>query len=520
MPRPRSDWPFGAALAACGLAWLWQWVRMAAASDEGAAAWVLPPLLAAYLLLARRRDLPPRAAPGAWRLPAYGAGAGTLVLLLLVRPFLEPFPGWPLGEWTYSLALLGFVLALLILRDGRHRAAALIGPLIVLVAALPWPAFITAGFMGWWRERAAGVLADLLTFAGTPAVADGTVLRLARGTIGIDEACGGIHSLQVAIVLGLALGELQRAAPWRRVNLALASTALALAANFLRLTALALLCARGGTPTVDRWHDTMDLLEFALVLGGLGLLAARRGRTAPGPAANSDPPPGSLLAGSTVPLATLAIILLPLAEIATQAWYRQSDTAAGKPSEWQARLPRDADAYVEEPFTPAMQALLHCDAHAIARWRGPTGAEWAGYVIEWRRGLTAQYVLATHNPDICLPLSGSDLVRRRPPLTIGLGDLALPFEAEEFRNGNSTIYVYFLAWDSTHGEPLAGFRRLDRPPLMDWADRWFEVANGRRSLSARLVTLGIFSAANATEADRAFRAEIGRIVLPAPSSGG
>ena len=180
-----------AALAVCAAAWIFQWVRMElfSGAENG---WLLIPLLSVYFICDRWRDRP-RPQP-ARKVQMRILWASALVVLLLVpwvRLLLQPFPGWPLAEWTYALLLACLALALIAAHEGLHCARHLAWPIVPVFAALPWPAMIGTGLMGRLRVLMASGLAELVSLAGQPAIATGTVIQTGRGLVGIEEACGG-----------------------------------------------------------------------------------------------------------------------------------------------------------------------------------------------------------------------------------------------------------------------------------------------------------------------------------------
>ncbi|HEX3728591.1 MAG TPA: exosortase/archaeosortase family protein, partial [Opitutaceae bacterium] len=424
--------------------------------------------------------------------------------------FLEPFPGWPLGGWAYAAGLAVLAMALVARSAGRGAARGLLGPIAFLMAALPWPAFVATGLMGRLREGMAAGLAELFTMLGQPAVANGTVLQIGRGAVGIDEACGGIRSLQAAVLLALAIGELQEATGRRRIRLLAAGMTLAFIANTLRLAALTEICAWAGTNGVERWHDGMGLLEFAVVLLGLGVLAWRGVSAAAAPARTEVPVAAPKLPRGLV-LAACALVLLPLSEVTVRIWFHRGGASA-RASGWSAELPDELPSFVADSWTPSMQALLGCDGHQLGHWRDAEGRFRAGYMIDWSRGRDAPYTLSLHNPDVCLPLSGLKRIGLRPGLAIEVDGERLPFAAEEFLAPNGKLTVYTLAWNVTAGIPLGGVNAEGSPTALNWPARWREVAAGRRAVAVRELVLAIFGAPDAVAADRSFRREIAGIV--------
>lgn len=532
-PASRSSALPRAAIALASAAWLFQWVRMWLASGDPVLPWLFPPIIAAYLAWERRSRRDEAAVsrqtqssndlgspglgscdnacrPSGWRVAL--AGAMGLTFALFARPWLEPFPGWPLAEWTEAGGLTLLILALLAGSRGTAAARHWAPILVFALAALPWPAFITHGALGALREGTASALAESFTFFGLPAVADGTLLRIGTGTIGIEEACGGIRSLQFGVLLALAIGILRHDSAKRLARLVAAAIVLALVANALRLATLTAICGKAGIVAVERWHDPVAAGEYLAVLGGLALLALRaRPPAAASGEGEADSLPGPAPAKSLLPLCAATLLLLPLAEALVQTWFLRGDARAATALAWTAHLPASAPGYAPQPWPETTQSLLHCDRHEIASWRDDQGRLRAGYVLGWDRGQTAAYSISSHNPDICLPLAGNRRTGPSRVLPVRLGAAQLPFTVETFAGRDGGFSLYYLAWNLTAGEPLTS--TSGAPAMLGLGTRWQEVAHGRRRIAALTLAVAIFDAADAVSADAQFREELGRIAI-------
>jgi exosortase/archaeosortase family protein len=498
-----------AAIATCGAVWLLQWARAWEASGEPAWTGIFTVLVLAWLLIARPAAGSSTPA-GAW-VPACGMAA--LIAALVVRPWLEPFPGWPLADWVFSLALFGFVWTLVAAAQGLEAAHSWIRPMLFALAALPWPAAVAVGLMGRLRSATATALADGFTWAGHPVVAEGTAMRMARGTIGLDEACGGIHSLQTAVLLSLAIGAMERARLARQMRLVLVGVALALGCNALRLAGLAWICEIGGNAAVERWHDGFALFEFAAVLLGFAVCAAggRWGATSPRSPFHALALPKSPRAAAL--LAAVALVLVPVEEVGVQRWFARAGRPAGWARSGQIELPTQLASYSAEPWTPAMQALLRCDAHQVGTLTDADGRRREGYTVQWRNNPHAAQALATHTPTVCLPLAGNTPLGARPPVFVESNGFRWWFSVAAYAGRFGRFELY-------HRTEVEGENRIQAPAESNGADpwgiaaRWQEVSSGRRGISAQAVAIAIFDAAGPAEADRQFRAEFARLLRP------
>jgi exosortase/archaeosortase family protein len=356
-------------------------------------------------------------------------------------------------------------------------------------------------------------VAEVLNFFGEPAKATGTVIEVGPGFIGIDEACGGIRSLQTAVLVALAVGELRRDRWLGRVGWLGFGVGLALVANTLRIGALAIICSRSGFAALGLWHGRVAVLEMVFTLGILGFVAVRIGLApqkrgaAPSPAAESVPP------RSAAALAAIILATIALTEVGTLAWFGTGirPEVHGTPR-WTARLPEQLPSFSGTEFTPVMQQLLQCDTHQLGSWRDASGAHRAGFVLEWHRGHFAQYAVRLHTPDVCLSLAGSELIGSRPPLIVEIGPLRLPFFIREFRRGGQRYTVYFLPWNVSSGKPLSLVATPDESSKSWLRRQWEEVRARRRSLEAQEVAIAIYDVSDPAEADQAFRAQIAQVV--------
>ena len=107
--------------------------------------------------------------------------------------------------------------------------------------------------------------------------AEGNLMRLPSGLVGVNEACSGVRSLQTSIMIGLLFGELKRLSLWQRIFLVIAGVAIALFANFLRVLFLVSMASRAhDVSVVNKWHDLAGYGILVLVFVGTMAIAWRR----------------------------------------------------------------------------------------------------------------------------------------------------------------------------------------------------------------------------------------------------
>lgn len=133
----------------------------------------------------------------------------------------------------------------------------------------------------------AGIVTAIANTLRIAALQHGSTIELARGFVVIDDACGGIRSLQAGIKASLFLGEYLALRTAGRIALVVAGAIIAFIANCARVLALILLVHRLGPDAIARWHDPVGgaaaFFTFALLLA-VAILFPRRPADVPPPA--------------------------------------------------------------------------------------------------------------------------------------------------------------------------------------------------------------------------------------------
>jgi exosortase len=247
-----------------------------------------------------------------------------------------------------------------------------------------------------------------LDLLGIAAHRQGNIIELARGSVGIEEACSGVRSLVSCVFAGILFSAALTRRPWARVLLVALSAPLALAMNFLRSLFLTLL-VNAGVRVEGAWHDATGyavLLFTAAILAGLAIAldrgaAPRAGTAAAGPA------------GASRAIAILGIVVL--AGCATLVFFVVDTTASGPSGrpvpDLQAMLPLSAAGWQVEsdPNLYRFAGTLRTDHLAQRTYvrRDAAGAEQVTlYVAYWSEGQASVGFVGSHTPDACWPGTG------------------------------------------------------------------------------------------------------------------
>lgn len=233
--------------------------------------WLVVPL-AAYLAWERGIDLPAGRPPRSVR--------GPLLLALFSFPcvlvgelYKSAIASTPSSSFVLSLGCCGFVTAILWIRYGAPVARRFLFPLAFLFVAVPIPKPVWDPIVLGLQGFITTLNVETLNLLGIPAQRSGNLIHLPRGTVGVDEACSGIRSLQSSIMAALFIADLTLRRGGAKLFFFVAGIALAVIGNFGRSLFLSLTAARKGIQAVDTVHDTAGWSVLIFTAGGIALLA-------------------------------------------------------------------------------------------------------------------------------------------------------------------------------------------------------------------------------------------------------
>jgi exosortase len=143
-------------------------------------------------------------------------------------------------------------------------------PLAFLIFMIPLPTVIFDRIAVSLQLVASQIGEHLLTAANVPVLRDGNLLRLAGGTLDVNEACSGIRSIVALLMIAALVGYAGSSGVWRRTALIAAAVPLAIVLNGARVAATGLAVSRFGLAAAEGLtHETMGWVVFVAELASV-----------------------------------------------------------------------------------------------------------------------------------------------------------------------------------------------------------------------------------------------------------
>lgn len=203
----------------------------------------------------------------------FGLAAAGMPLVALGELYRIGVARTPASSMSLSLGIALFLSANLLFAGGRRTFRHFAFPLAFFFLAVPIPKIVWNPIVFSLQSMITWLNVETLNLVGIPAMKVGHVIQLPRCTVGVDEACSGIRSLQSSLMAALFVGDLMLRRPGSRVVFLLAGLVLAVIGNFLRSLYLSLTANRLGPEGLKAVHDTAGWSVLIFTAAGVVVLA-------------------------------------------------------------------------------------------------------------------------------------------------------------------------------------------------------------------------------------------------------
>ncbi len=146
-------------------------------------------------------------------------------------------------------------------------------PFLFLLVAVPLPSAVLNPVTSFLQNLIATINVEVLNLAGVPARRLGSLIHLPKGTVGVNEACSGIRSLQSSVMATLFIGYLTLRSNVLRTFLFLGGIAVAVLGNTVRSLYLSFTAHAKGVESVNQVHDAAGWSILLFTAVGVGLLS-------------------------------------------------------------------------------------------------------------------------------------------------------------------------------------------------------------------------------------------------------
>lgn len=225
-------------------------------------------MLCAFLVWDQWAKRPAPRAQLRWSFFALGfCGLAVLFVMQLYQAAFGLMPAVMLGLTVGAYAIITANIHYLYGAPGLRFYAF---PVLFFLIALPLPSFIYAPVVSGLQQKIASANVEILNLVGIPAHRTGSLIQLPNGTVGVNEACSGIRSLQSTVMATLFIGYLTLQRRSVKIALLFFGMFFAIGGNLIRSLYLSLTANAKGIAAVEKVHDSAGwtiLLGTAIAVG-------------------------------------------------------------------------------------------------------------------------------------------------------------------------------------------------------------------------------------------------------------
>lgn len=204
--------------------------------------------------------------PRPWALASFAAGLGLVFLVQIYQAVMGSNAPTTLGLALALMLIVGGNLGAVYGWAGIRSFGMAFGFLLI---AMPIPSGIQGPIVGGLQGKVAWFNTEVLNLMGIPAEQVGSLIHLPSGTVGVDEACSGIRSLQSTIMATIFIGYLTLKRFSLQILLFFCGITLAIVGNLIRSLYLSLMANSRGVEAIAGVHDAAGWSVLAFTATGV-----------------------------------------------------------------------------------------------------------------------------------------------------------------------------------------------------------------------------------------------------------
>lgn len=209
----------------------------------------------------------------AYRWWAGAAILGGCVLLFVVQIYQAAFGCSPAAVAGLAMGILLFSLGNVGSAFGWAGVVTFAVPYGFILISLPMPSTVHGIIVNGLQSKVALINTEVLNLIGIPAQQVGSLIHLPSGTVGVDEACSGIRSLQSTVMATIFIGYITLRRLCYQVLLCACGVAIAIFGNLVRSLYLSLQSNARGADLIQEVHDTAGWSILLFTASGVVVIA-------------------------------------------------------------------------------------------------------------------------------------------------------------------------------------------------------------------------------------------------------
>ncbi len=452
-----------------------------------------------------------------------------LLLLIPIKIVSEVNVFWRVPLFLHAGGVIAITLVWFREIFGKGNFRAVLFPVLFTLTMLPWPYRIEVVVIQGFSAQVTAFTTLILNTFGLSAQVTGSTIRLGELTVGVDDACSGIRSLQSLLMVALFLGDYFFLNTARRFALIAFGILLVFIFNTLRSTTLSLAYFLVGESFYDFWHDPVGLVTFGLSFLCLFLLTLllRKKEALSGQRVSAAELGSRWLARKTsLRLAGTWVAVVFLTILAVEGWFRFQALSPDGRQELNWSLQPSETGFMNYQVLDIPDRVVDTLAFdygtrvkAVLPNLVRLEAYYYGYTGEDRMSSVSSY---GHSPLICMSAIGAELESVQPSIPFQQDDFSLPFQHYVFtypqRPDRSGLHVFWTVAERNN----RGFTPEELQSL-DYGTQFRQAFVGRRDYSRKVILLAFSGTSNTDRIREAFHSTLNDwIQLPSstPSSHG
>ncbi len=367
------------------------------------------------------------------------------ILALPLRIIQEANPDWRLLDDYYTAQAILITALLLDYSGGKAWLRYFIFPLLFPIVAVPWPSGLEHEIIQGLQRGIAAIGVEGASWMGWSSYQRGNLIVLSQGTVGVNEACSGIRSLQSCLMISLFLGDYFQLSKLKRAILIMLAIISAFVLNALRAFFLISMMELHGPSGLSKYHDPAGFGIAFVSLLLLWLVANLMAR--PKAIATKPAPPTTSPLKFSKPAFLVLILTWSAAEILNQGWYIWHEQNSRPGPLWTLQWPLPRPDFRTLEIDDTVRTILRYDEGLHGQWRDQN--HWEIYFFKWNPSKVASGLAGFHTADVCLQAGGFQMKGRLGIKNMEMDGLTLPTNEYIFRDpiGGQLFYVFQIITD-------------------------------------------------------------------------